>query len=164
MKMTTMNEIRQLVRDVILEAKKKKEKAEKLAYEPHPKEFTYDDALDFSAPLGAYNLYRSQGASNWGPMTGAGSKIDDRVSGTKDDKDNADEALLRSFINNVVKECLETDSSWGSLRESSEMSKNIWEAALHWYDHQKLGLGHQTTEGIEQKKLKAAKQAKQNKK
>lgn len=58
------------------EAKKKKEKAAAAKHEARPAAFSYDEALDFSAPLGAHNLYRSQGAVNWGPMTGPGTKID----------------------------------------------------------------------------------------
>lgn len=92
------------VGQLLLEAKKKKEKAEKLKYNPAPPAYGYAESLDFSAPLGAYNLYRSQGAVNWGPMTGPGPKIDDRVrvqsqaALVKESSWHAAERLLETFL------------------------------------------------------------------
>lgn len=84
-------------------AKKKKEKAKK---DIKPAVYEYDESYDFSAPLNAYNLYRTQGSVNWGPMTGPGTKIDDRVS-------------IQNVVRNIMKEIsnVDSNSSWKSLLE-----------------------------------------------
>lgn len=149
----TLREIRKIVAGVLAEAKKKKEKAVELKHDPRPPEYSYAEALDFSAPLGAYNLYRNQGPVNWGPMTSAGTKIDDRVTSQRQNL----EAVLRGVVKEAVRLELKDDpSSWHWLSEAIEQRReptNVWEAANHWYDHQNLGLGHQTAEGIEEKKV-----------
>ncbi len=161
----TLQEIREMVSSVLAEAKKKKEKSEKAKKEVFPAAYSYSEAFDFSAPLGAYNLYRSQGAANWGPMTGPGTKVDDRVDGGR-----SNEATLRSFIKESIKaELKEERSAWTELSEMVDPPKkaaptNVWEAAQHWYDHQGFGLGRQTSEGIQLKKDAAAKKAANKKK
>lgn len=146
--MATIQEIRKVVDSVLAEAKKKKEKAEELKHDPKPPAYGYSEAFDFSAPLGAYNLYRTQGAVNWGPMTSAGTKIDDRIVNQKSNL----EAVLRG----VVKEA-SAPSAWLPLMESTKVPDSVWEAAQHWYDHAGFGLGHATSESIESKKAKKAK-------
>lgn len=144
-------EIKRLVEDVLAEAKKKKEKAVELKHDPKPSAYGYAEAFDFSAPLGAYNLYRTQGAVNWGPMTGPGTKIDDRIVGQK--------AGLESVLKGIVTEALQP-SAWDVLAESvkpATVPTNVWEAANHWYDHMSFGLGRATAESIEKKKGVAAK-------
>jgi hypothetical protein len=156
----SLKEIRQMVYQIISEAKKKKEKKS----DPRPDGYAYLEAMDFSSPLGAYNLYKSQGSVNWGPYTGAGTKIDDRVTGARG---ALEEAALRQFIREMISEAIGSDrSAWKDITEKTELSngrkfKNIWEAALHWYDHQKLGLGHQTQEGLAAKKKSLAKKGKE---
>jgi hypothetical protein len=141
----------------LAEAKKKKEMTDKAKKEVHPAGYSYSEAFDFSAPLGAYNLYRSQGAVNWGPMTGPGTKIDDRIAGGRSEMESA----LRSFIKEAIRQETNNDSSWTQLSELVNPKPpkfgNVWEAAMHWYDHQGFGLGHATSEGIEEKKKKQAK-------
>lgn len=79
--------------DVLLaEVKKKKE----YTSVPRADDYSYSPAFDFSAPLGAYNLYRSQGASNWGPMTGPGTQIDASVSGKRASKRQRNESAWDS--------------------------------------------------------------------
>lgn len=75
--------IRNAVREVILEnggypikhkekgGKKKKKDDAKKADDGNA--YSHDENLDFSVPLGDYNLYKKQGASNWGPYTAEGS-------------------------------------------------------------------------------------------
>ena len=154
---TTLAEIKMIVSDVLAEAKKKKEKSEKAKKEVHPAGYSYSEAFDFSTPLEEYNLYKSQGAVNWGPMTSTGTKIDDRIAGGRSET----ESILRSFIKEAIREEVGEDSSWQQLSEiiapTPKKFGNVWEAAQHWYDHQGLGLGHQTSEGIELKKEKLSK-------
>jgi len=135
-----------LTEKLLTEKKKKKEKVEDLRKDPEPHAYAYSEAFDFSAPLGAYNLYRTQGTVNWGPMTGPGSKIDDRILGQRTN--------LQSLLQGIVVK--ESKSAWAPLNESKSIS-NVWEAANHWYDSEGLGLGRQTPDGIEQKKKKKKK-------
>jgi len=138
----TLAEIRTIVSEVLTEVKKKKEKSDKAKKEVHPAAYSYDEAFDFSAPLGAYNLYRNQGAVNWGPMTSAGTKIDDRIAGGRAET----ESILRSFIKEAIRDEVNEDtSSWHRLSEMIDPPAkhfgNVWEAAAHWYDFQNRGLG-----------------------
>lgn len=133
-----LQELRAMVNSAVNEAKKKKEKAEKTEKVPAPPEYRFAEELDFSAPLGAYNLYKSQGAVNWGPMTGPGPSIDDRLHVPKSAK--MVEAL--TALSKVIPEA----SAWGpfltEIRKADKAaSGNIWESIMHWYDFQKLGLG-----------------------
>jgi len=128
----TLEEIKSIVSDVLSEAKKKKEKSEKAKKEVHPAGYSYAEALDFSAALGAYNLYGSQGAVNWGPMTGPGTKVDDRIAGGRAES----ESILRSFIKEAIKQEMNEDqSAWQQLSEKTNVAKknpsNVWEAAQH---------------------------------
>lgn len=138
-----LQELRQMVDSIVAEAKKKKEKADKAERVPEPPEYRYAEAFDFSAPLGAYNLYRSQGAVNWGPHTGPGPTIDDRLYVPKSVKDAhmAMESIQK--LTRVIPE----SSAWAPfLSEARKVQKaahgnSVWESALHWYDFQKKGLG-----------------------
>jgi len=158
-----MDEIKKIVAEVLAEAKKKKEKGDKLKdeHEAKPGAYGYAEAFDFSAPLGAYNLYKSQGAVNWGPMTGPGTHVDTNTVGA-----SKSEKALRSYVREEIKEQISQEwSAWDVLSEAvaerpSIPPSNVWEAAMHWYDHAGLGLGKQTQEGIENKKKKLAKKAK----
>jgi len=127
---TSLYEIKKLVSEVLLsEAKKKKEKAEKLKYAAKPGAYSYDESFDFSAALGAYNLYRSQGATNWGPMTGPGTKIDDRILGQR----ASSEAALRGVVKEAIREQVKGNPSpWVKANQMVEqkLSENVWEAAL----------------------------------
>lgn len=129
-------ELRKLVEEVIAEAKKKKDDLEE---EHRPDGFVYDKAHDMSAPLGAYNRYRSQGAVNFGPYTGAGPNIDDRPYGVKS------ESALRTVLRSMIGEAIMPDpsSAWmGVVPPAPKRApKNMWEAAMHWYDFQGRGLG-----------------------
>jgi hypothetical protein len=81
----TMNELRALIGAVLSEARKSKKSKKKGKEQPNrmqttkPEAYAYDESFDFSNPLGAYNLYKSQGAAGWGPMTGPGPKVDDGI-------------------------------------------------------------------------------------
>lgn len=118
---------------IVAEGKKKREKAEKLKQDALPAGFAYVEAFDFSAPLGAYNLYRTQGTVNWGPMTGIGTKIDDRVSGNR--YDVGDEPR-RALDGDKFMESSSGTSPWELLSESSACP---WVAALGAFKRSKKG-------------------------
>lgn len=149
--MATIKEINDIVGRVLLEARKKKKKEEpKRKHEAVPGEYGYSESLDFSDPLGDDNLYKKQGGASWGPLTSPGTSLKDKVPGQKSD--------LESVLKGFMKESQEP-SSWNRLAESFHPD-NVWESAQRWYDHQNLGLGKQTVEGLEAKKAKLAKQIK----
>jgi hypothetical protein len=155
MKMTAES-LRHLVEQIVAEAKKKKEKElDELTVKNDG--HIHDSKLDFSAPLGAYNLYRSQGQVNWGPHTSPGPKIDDQVRGSQ--YSIVRESSLRQFIRGIIAESFGPDqsSAWASIVPPA--TKNIWESAMHWYDFQRRGLG-QMKEDMD---LTATKQAKKSK-
>jgi hypothetical protein len=137
----SVTELRKMVGEIVSEAKKKKPKQDKPSKGVKPQGYSSASALDFSAPLGPHNLYKQQGVSNWGPLTGPGSEFDDNELEPKD----VNEQALRSVVRSVISE--------------QSQPQNIWEKAMHWYDNQKLGLGRQTSEGIAQKKVANAKKA-----
>lgn len=78
-KISTLEGLRSLVRDVILEKKgkgtKAKSKKPKKDDEKKSPGFQSDERLDFSVPQGDYNVYRHQGAANWGPHTSTGPDV-----------------------------------------------------------------------------------------
>lgn len=114
-----MNVINKLVSQVISEAKKKKKKGEdaEKAYVANPREYGYADSFDFSAPLDTANLYKSQGASNFGPYTNGG--------------DVADKTLRAAIKEEIRLQLSEETSPWLFLSEALEMNKkpmkNVWE-------------------------------------
>lgn len=124
--MLTINKLRALVDSVIEEAKKKpkkkKEKQEEMNVSPG--EYQYAEALDFSEPLGGYNLYKSQGAVNWGPMTGPGPAIDD--------------SIRMPPVRVPLGEGAAPDSEWSHLVEAID-PQNIWETAARQLDEKHLG-------------------------
>jgi len=70
----TIRELAEVVSDVIAEAKKKAKKPD----EEKQNGFKYSPQNDFSAPLGKDNLYKKQGAANFGPYTNSsGETIND---------------------------------------------------------------------------------------
>ena len=76
----SLKEIKELFNSTITEAKsKKKKKKEREEKKINPTGYSYSESLDFSQPLGQYNLYKNQGGVNWGPMTGQGPITPDRV-------------------------------------------------------------------------------------
>lgn len=139
----SVNELKSMVGQIVSEAKKKKSKSEKPMKGVKPTGFSFDEAFDFSTPLGDWNLYARQGSSSWGPLTGPGTKLGEELSSAGR---SLSENAVRSLVRQVIKE------------HAAPM--NIWESAMHWYDNQKLGLGSQTSEGIQQKKLDNAKKLK----
>lgn len=84
----SLNELKTIVREAIVEAKKKKKKEKSV---DGVKRYQKDEKLDFSKPLGNSNLYKRQGASGIGPYTA--------------------ESALRLFIKNVIKEAMKDEKS-----------------------------------------------------
>lgn len=116
---TKQSEINKTIKRTLAEAKKKKEKALELKHDTKPTGYGYSESFDFSAPLGAYNLYKGQGAVNWGPMTGPGTKVDDRIAGQRAD--------IQTLTRDMVKEAA-APSAWANLTEEKEVD----EASATW--------------------------------
>ena len=146
MKMT-IDELKHQIAEILDEAKKKPEKAAKLkrmAAQVEAYGF-YDESHDFSAPLGAYNLYRQQGAVNWGPMTSDGTHVDNNGVGNpnvghqfmKESEERALRGLVREVIENGL---VDESSAWAPFLASKEpIFESTWEEASHriteaWYD------------------------------
>lgn len=127
----TINELRKIIKDVITEAKKKKTKDKKLEAAAGTQVYSSAAAHDFSAPLGAYNLYKGQGAANWGPMTGPGQQVDDSIHTTKKLK----EFVNRTFLDGSIPK----SSYWRPLIERLNKKysnpKDAWEVAKYTYDN-----------------------------
>lgn len=148
MKMT-INELKHQIAEILDEAKKKPEKAAKIKRMSAQIEAFgyYDESHDFSAPLGAYNLYRQQGAVNWGPMTSDGTHVDNKGVGNPNAGTAApymrenDERALRSLVREVIENGLVDESSaWAPFLSSQEpLFESTWEEAAYrlteaWYD------------------------------
>lgn len=140
----TLNELKITIAEMIEEAKKKKEKTERLKAASGGAKSAYgyyDEALDFSAPLGGYNLYRSQGAVNWGPHTNGGPHIDQNFANpnTRLNLKEGGEEPLRQIVREVIEFGLvPPDSAWAPMMENQRETiyENVWEQALaeaHWY-------------------------------
>lgn len=140
----TLNELKITIAEMLEEAKKKKEKTDRLKAASGTAKTAYghyDEALDFSSPLGPHNLYRSQGAVNWGPYTGPGPHIDQNFANpnTRLNLKEGEETAIRQIVREVIEFGLvPPDSAWAPLMESRRepVFESIWEAALaenHWY-------------------------------
>lgn len=94
-------EIKETILEVLSEAKKKKDKKKEKEALPNgrkvqPTDWSYSPELDMSAPLGDENLYKIQGAANFGPYTGV-------------DKHCKDDGVKLSV---KIKESLTKESAW----------------------------------------------------
>lgn len=139
-----INELKVIIAEVLEEAKKKKEKEIK-ARENHGKAKNaygyYSEALDFSWPLGPYNLYGQQGQVNWGPYTSGGQKVDQNFANpnTGLNMRENDEKALRAVVREVIEYGLvPSDSAWAPIMEASTPKSfdTPWEAAINecaWY-------------------------------
>jgi hypothetical protein len=161
-KQLSINELKLEIAGLLAEARKKKAEPKKRGRSVEAYGF-FDEALDFSTPLGAFNLYRQQGVSNLGPYTADGPWIDSHFASPRVGPTGiaeADERALRALVREVIENGLvPSDSAWGPLTEREEPAfESIWEAAMHYYDHQGLGLGKQTPDGIEKRKAKYQKE------
>jgi hypothetical protein len=142
----SMNELKLAIAEILDEAKKKRSQADKhrrrgAAVEAYG---LYDEAFDFSEPLGALNLYRQQGAANWGPSTSDGPHIDSKyynpntAGGMR--MREGDERALRALVREVIENGLvPAGSAWAPLMErSSREPTSAWDAAgplfEAWYD------------------------------
>jgi hypothetical protein len=139
-----LNELKVLISEVLEEAKKKKEKGDRLRAASGGAKAAYghyDESFDFSAPLAGYNLYRQQGAVNWGPYTSAGQHIDQNFANpnTRLELREEDETVLRHIVREVIEFGLvPPESAWAPIVESqrSPIFESPWEAAIQearWY-------------------------------
>lgn len=109
--MDIIEEMKGLVKEVITEARKKKNDDARRSVKPNG--FTYAESFDFSDPLGSLNRLRAQGVANFGPYTGVG-------------PENALRVLAREAVQLAVK----SDSSWDALSEIYERPvSNPWQMA-----------------------------------
>jgi hypothetical protein len=146
----TINELKLEIAGILQEAKKKKSKADELKKNGASVEAygLYDEAFDFSSPLGAYNYYRQQGAVNWGPYTGTPNTVNvdyhNPNSGALQMKES-EERALRAVVREVIQNGLvPSDSAWAPLMEKRKpVFESAWDAADHifeaWYDKAKKG-------------------------
>jgi len=144
----TMNELKLEIAEILDEAKKKKEKVEDIKKKgAHIQAYgLYDEAFDFSVPQGEFNLYRQQGAVNWGPYTSAGAHVDNNYSNPnggmtqmKESEEHAIRALVREVIQNGL---VPKDSAWAPMMETQKQAttdgsawgqaRSLYEA---WYDN-----------------------------
>lgn len=152
-----IDELRTLISQVLAEAKKKKEKSDKAKVKPEPPAYSYAEAFDFSAPLGAYNLYHNQGVVNWGPQTSGGPRVDDQV--TVPSAAALTQEAVSGFIGKLMNEQAVSQSEWDVFQEHVENGpEGIWESALHWYDFNRRGLGEMapcpsSEDTVDEKKL-----------
>jgi len=150
-----INELKLVIAEVLEEAKKRTEKAIKARENSGRAKNaygTYAEALDFSWPLGPYNLYRQQGQVNWGPYTSDGPHIDQNFANPNTAMntrmgsnthphlhESDDELALRQVIREVIEYGLvPAESAWAPLMESAPRQfDTIWEEAMHecdrWY-------------------------------
>ena len=144
----TMNELKLEIAEILDEAKKKKDRIEDVKKKGHQIEAygLYDEAFDFSTPLGALNLYRQQGAVNWGPYTSAGTQVDNNYNnpnGGALQMKESEEHALRSLVREVIQNGLTpSDSAWAPMMESTrrnQVHESSWHAAdalfEAWYDN-----------------------------
>lgn len=144
----TMNELKLEIAEILQEAKKKVSKAKDLKKKGASVEAygLYDEAFDFSSPLGAYNYYGRQGSANFGPYTGTGHNVSVDYSNPnpgalqmKESEERALRAVVREVIQNGL---VPSDSAWAPLMEKRQpLFESPWEAADHlfeaWYDNVK---------------------------
>ena len=140
----TMNELKLEIAEIVSEAKKKKEKADAIKKRGSSVEAygLYDEAFDFSSPLGVYNLYRQQGGVNYGPYTGAGISVDSTFNSPAQgalQMKESDERALRAMVREVIQNGLVPESSaWAPMLEKKTVSESPWHEAEGlfeaWYD------------------------------
>ncbi len=119
-----LNELKALVRQVVLaEVKKKKspkKKGKKAEIPEESEKFKYAEALDFSIPLGDFNVYRHQGAANWGPYTSQGPTVAQIPDGLKE---SAWAEFVHPLPSKSIWEALHRSVSEGALEKFRNKSK-----------------------------------------
>jgi hypothetical protein len=183
----TINELKHQIAEILDEAKKKKDKVDKIKRMSAQVEAYgfYSEEHDFSTPLGANNLYRQQGAVNWGPYTSAGTYVDHQNVGNPNSGFPwvKEEKILRSLVREVIQNGLVDESSaWAPFVQRQEpLFESTWEEAAYrideaWYDNfkkekgkksssskkskgnfEKTSYGHVKDHGTEKKSKKSSK-------
>lgn len=157
----TLNELKHQIADILDEAKKsKKGKAKKDAKKsssakssrmkmPQTEAYGfYDKEHDFSTPLGAYNLYRQQGAVNWGPYTSAGPEVATGMGGGSNANafmKEGDEKALRHVVREVIENGLiDSNSAWSVFLEAKEpIFESSWEEVAYLVEKKAWFMQHQ---------------------
>ena len=136
----TLNELKHQIAGILEEAKKseKSTRSSKKSGKPPQVEAYgfYDKEHDFSTPQGEHNLYRQQGAVNWGPYTSAGPRVDYSLKET-------DERALRALVREVIENgTIDESSAWAPfLARAAPLFESSWEEVAYrlteaWYDKQ----------------------------
>ena len=151
--MKSINELRKTIAGII-EEKKKPAKAKKAADDAPqlPRHLDvygqYDKEHDFSEPQGERNLYRQQGAVNYGPNTGGTPEL-----AAKETNPNAvpagiymresDERAIRQLVREVIQNGLIDESSaWAPFVTNSEpIFESSWAEIEHALGESYLGGG-----------------------
>jgi uncharacterized protein with von Willebrand factor type A (vWA) domain len=142
MKMT-IDELKHQIAEILDEAKKKKEKVDKIKRMSAQIEAYgfYNEEHDFSQPLGSANLYRQQGAANWGPYTSAGTAVDHQNAGNPNAIRIKEEKALRTVVREVIQNGLiDEGSAWAPfIKRQEPIFESTWEEAAYrideaWYD------------------------------
>lgn len=168
----TLNELKIKIAEILDEAKKKSSKKSSMKRKGAAVEAygLYDEALDFSTPLGAFNLYRQQGAANWGPYTSDGPHIDSSFANPQlgaTHMRESEERALRMLVREVIQNGLvPPDSAWAPLVEGQREPSfgSAWEAAEPlfeaWYDKFKKSSKKGSAEADKPKKGKGIEKTK----
>jgi hypothetical protein len=143
----SLNELKLVIAEILDEAKKKSEKIEKTRKRGAAVEAygLYDEAFDFSDPLGPFNLYRQQGQANFGPYTAENIPYDGAYHRDNRGATQVHEQAIRQVVRDVIQNGLVPGSSaWAPMLER-ESANGTWEEAGRlfeaWYDNIKKSSG-----------------------
>lgn len=123
MKMT-LKELREFVKQAVLEEarKSKKKPAPEAKLNPAAKAYgQHAESFDFSQPLGNLNLYKLQGAANFGPYTNSAGVVDP----TQLVEYAPDVASTIRGVNEAL-----SQSAWTPIIEMARPPENVWEALI----------------------------------
>lgn len=120
--------LKDLVRDLVIaearKAKKGKKKEEKET-EKSPG-YQHAEALDFSKPLGDWNVYRHQGVANWGPYTSQGVVPENIV---EDFRGSAWEGFAEEAPGNIWEALERVSEDFSSLKKKLAHKKGVTDPA-----------------------------------
>lgn len=133
MKMT-LRELREFVRKQVLEEAKRKKKEVPKPQPPHVRAYGQTaEAFDFSQPLRSMNLYKAQGAANFGPYTAAHEQVDATPV--------REYAPAAASMIRKVNESL-SQSVWEPVAEQVRPAENVWEELVRLTESQEVSEKH----------------------
>lgn len=130
------NELRAEIVQILVEAKKKKEKADDASRDAGKAANAYgfyEEVFDHAETLGEYSWAGQTYGANWGPGTGGGSSLDSSYDRPSTGMKESDERALRQIVREVMQIGIASDeSAWNVLRPGTQPT-GIWEAVDRWY-------------------------------